>query len=108
MEQRDKLILEILALAYAVDRLTDFCVFIDYFGHVGSIDIEIAESKTRWQRKIATTEFYTDGRYQEDKDAPGMGWLAAKRDHLKQILDDHDIDVSEMTEHVEQTVQHWF
>lgn len=91
-EERDLLVLEVMALAYAVDRLTEFAVFIDYSGHVGSCRVEIARSKCLYQERLASTEFYVSGRYQED----GLGWLKAKRDHLRSIAETHDIDTSAM------------
>ena len=37
MESREKLILEIFALAYLVQVNTEYCVFINYAGHVDSV-----------------------------------------------------------------------
>lgn len=102
--ERDLLVLELMALAYAVDRQTPYAVFIEYSGHVEGMDVKIVKSKDNWQSEIASTEFYVTGKYQPD----GTGWLKAKRDHLKSILETHEVDVSAMDEVVERVVTHAF
>lgn len=103
MESREKLILEIFALAYLVQVNTEYCVFINYAGHVDSFEVDIRESKERWQNEVYKTEFRTLhlARLETNKDNP-LNWLIAKRDLLKEILETKSIPYEEMTEHIEQ------
>lgn len=91
-DEKVLLVLEIMALAYAVDRRTDYAVFIDYSGHVEHLDVRIVRSKADWRDELATTEFNVNGKYQLD----GLGWLKVKRDQMKAILDEGEVDTSDM------------
>ena len=103
MNGKQKLILEIMFLAYAVHEQTEYCVFINFSGHVDSLEIQICPSKDEYQTKIASTHFYTKKYHNEDN-----GWLKSKRDHLLQILKDGEIDVSGMDQEIEQIVHSFF
>jgi hypothetical protein len=107
MTEKDKLILEIMTLAYAVDQNTEYCVFMDFYGHVGNgqLMIKITESIANYHNEIASTEFYLNGKYQKDD---GLDWLRCKRDHLKHILDEHEIDAGGMVEHSRCFVEYAF
>jgi len=94
MNEKDKLICEIIQLAYLVNEHTEFCTFIRFSGHVDSIDIEIRASKENWQSEILRTEFYTEvDKYRTVKDP--LAFLKAKRDILAHILKDEDIPYEE-------------
>ena len=41
-----ELVLEIIKLAIQVNSETNYCVFVDYYGHIGSIDARVSKSKT--------------------------------------------------------------
>jgi len=103
--ERDCLVMEIMAMAYAVDRQTNYAVFIDYSGHVESLTVEITESKTRYTEKLATTEFYVTGKYES---TDNLGWLKAKRDQLKHIVDTHEVETSGMEEVSRRVVEYAF
>lgn len=106
IEERDALALEIISLAYAVDRMTRYAVFIDYSGHVERLSIKIVESKDRWESEVASTDFYARRRWRkEDGDIP---YLEAKRDHLRHILDFNDVNLNAMEERVERVVSYAF
>ena len=105
-EERDRLVLEVMALAFAVDRMTDYAVFIDYSGHVESLTVKIVESKARWQNEIASTEFYITARAHTE--APSLTYLTAKRDHLRSIADTGGIDTGAMEEVCTSTYSHHF
>lgn len=94
--ERNKMMIEIMALAYLVQVHTDYAVFIRYSGHIDNLEIEIVESADRYQNKIASSEFYTEKYHQDD-----LGWWKAKRDHLLKIIETGDVDVSEMNETLE-------
>lgn len=103
-DERIKLILEIMALAYLVNEHTEYCVFINYFGHVDSLDIKIRESKERYNSEVCETAFKTHFRnlcdLQKETEENHLAWLKAKKETLKDILDYREIDYSEMTEHI--------
>lgn len=102
--ERHKLVIEIMALAYAFQQLTDHCVFIDWSGHVDSLTVEVRESKERYQSPLAETAFYTHGRWEQyRKDEDPNFWLKVKRDVLKEALDSRDVPYQEM-EQVADTV----
>ncbi len=100
----DLLVLEIMALAYAVDRLTDYAVFVDYSGHIEQLSVKIVESKDSWQTEIASTKFYINGKCKTNYE----GWLNAKRDHLMHIVETHEVDIDAMKAVVTQTVEYAF
>lgn len=110
-EKRIKLILEIFTLAYLVQSQTQFCVFIEYSGHVDSFYIDIRESKENWNQRVCATEFETmfQNRFQSgNKERNEEEWLKCKRDILKSILENHEIPYSEMTTHTETVYRHTF
>lgn len=105
MEERDKLILEIMALSYAVDQRTDYCVFCNFSGHVQMLSVSVRESRDRWQNEIASTEFYLNGKFEPDDD---LKWLKSKRDHLRHILDTNEVDTDAMEQVVVKSVEYAF
>ena len=105
IREKDKLVMEIMCLAYAVQRNTDYGIFIDYSGHVDSLSIKICPTKEDYRTEIASTDFYID-KYENEGD--GLGWLKTKRDHLKQILEDGEIDFCDMDKEIIETVEHHF
>lgn len=109
MEQTDKearLIMKAMNLAYLVQARTSYCVFINYSGHVDSLDISIRESREKYNNELAKSHIYGWESYYEhykkyttkkDKNAS----IKAKIDLLKSILTNHEIDYS-MCEREEQ------
>ncbi|MCP4987739.1 MAG: hypothetical protein GY928_17280 [Colwellia sp.] len=97
--ERLALMTEIFYLSVMVNQETDKCVFLDYAGHVESITIQIAESKTNYLKEIASTEFYAN--YYEDPEKPlrfiPLGELSAKRDHMKALLKSNGVDFEGMS-----------
>lgn len=89
-QERD-IVIKMLHLAYLVQAETDYCVFIRYSGHVNNLEIEIAESKERWQNKVLQTDVY-DAYSILVKDHPS--WKAsmlAKVAILERILRENEI-----------------
>lgn len=104
-EERQRLIVEVMTLAFAVHENTDYCIFIDFSGHVNSFSISIRESKERWQNKVCETELATViGEYQSAGDVDS--YLKAAKDVLTQILKDGEIPYEMLTRHVD-TVYHY-
>jgi hypothetical protein len=103
--EKQKLALEIMALALLVDQNTDYCVFIDYSGHVESMDISIRQDKKNYQNKVCESKVY---RIFQDLNKKGDAYasLKSRRDVLKHILEEKEIPYHEMTEHVEK-ISHW-
>lgn len=100
---RNKLVIEIMALAYLVQVHTDYAVFINYSGHVDSLEISIRESAANYIKKITSTEFYVE-KYRDD----AFGWLKSKRDHLLSIIKTGEVDTSEINEVLETIVHYEF
>jgi len=107
--ERVKLIMEIFALAYLVHDQTDYCVFINFSGHVDSFEIDIRESAENYQNKVCETQFKDRflKLYHKDKE-DHLNWLKSTRDVLKTILEDGEIPYHEMTEEIEQTISYIF
>lgn len=51
-------IAELMRLAFMVHQKTDFCVFINFAGHVQLVDINIRKSTDNWDAKVADCKFY--------------------------------------------------
>lgn len=97
-DERDRLIMEVLSLAYLVDAKTDYCVFLRYSGHVhGQIGIDIRQSKNEWQTEVLKSEFYSAYIEERVKQPPEFAELKAKVKVLRQILTDKEIPYSEVT-----------
>lgn len=86
------IIAEIMLLAYWVNSATDYCVFVDYYGHVDSFMVKIAKSKERYNEELASTEFYTRHTDEDTRKFVPIDWLKVKRDHLKSLLDGCEIE----------------
>lgn len=87
-----KLLIEIFALCMAIQKRTDFGVFVRYSGHVDSFDIEICETKKNWEKKVLQAEFYTEyKKYTNDDTFDSVKWLQAKVAVLKHVLEEHEI-----------------
>ena len=81
--ERGAIIAEIMLLSYWVNCSTEYCVFADFSGHVDLFSIEIAESKDRYNERIASTSFYTNYSGEPLRKITPLDSLLAKRDHLK-------------------------
>lgn len=57
---------EVMALAYLVNETTDYCVFTHFAGHVDTLEVEVAKSKDDFKTKIFKSEFYIDGKHNEN------------------------------------------
>lgn len=91
-DEWNELVLEIMMLAFAVDRMTPYAVFCEYSGHVEQLSIKIVKSKDNWQSEIAASEFYLDGRLTYANDI--HAFYKKKRDLLKAILAEGEVDYS--------------
>jgi len=92
-EEWNKLVLEIWMLGFAVDRFTPYCAFCDYSGHVESLRIDIRASKENYTKEIVATEMKVDGKYIYGVEP--TDYYEKKRDILKKILQDHEVDYSD-------------
>lgn len=106
MNEEHKLIIEIMALAYLIQVETPHAVFIDYHGHVDSLQIKIVESAERYQTELAETEFNLD-RYNKYK-GDALQHLKYKRNILLAVIDTQEVDTSAMVEVVEKIYSHHF
>lgn len=106
-DEKIKLVLEIMSLAILVDQQTDYCVFVDYSGHIESLDIDVSESKENWRNKICKAGIRAAFSNYVDKGEENA-YLKSRRDVLREILETHEIPYHEMTEHVEEIRKYEF
>ena len=100
---------EIFALALLVNEETEYCVFVDYSGHVDTMGIRFAESKDNYNKGVFETDIRTGykKRYKENKNDE-LAYLKSQRDILRQVLDRGEIPYESLTEHVEQNITYSF
>jgi putative sterol carrier protein len=79
---RDDLVIRAMALAHMVNQYTEYCVFVNYSGHVQSMEIRISQSKQLYSLTVLETEFYTAYKQHSGPDAE----IQAKIDVLSKIL----------------------
>jgi len=90
IQEKEMLIIQIMQLSYLVQAKTKYCVFINFAGHVDTLQVDIRESKKHWEKEVLKTEFHTVYKnYQPHEDA--LAFYKAKRDILVRILEDGDI-----------------
>lgn len=83
---RVKQLTELMYLAMLVHEHTDYCVFIDYSGHIDKLGIQIRKSQEEYNVRIADAGMYAKGelfttkRYEDVKKV------------LTDILDNGEID----------------
>ena len=110
-EEVNKLVMEIMAAAYAIQVKTDYAVFIDFSGHVDTLTITIKKSAKEYKDLIAETEFRTVQWPHMDTQREFDGWLEDikdKRDVLKRIAIDSKIDTDYMYKVVHETYSYSF
>ena len=96
MLEEEKAVLEIMQLAYLVQLKTKYCVFVRYFGHVDNLDIDVRESKERWNLPVFTSEIVTAYGEHRKTRSPKLAELKAKIDVLKRILEDGEVPYDEL------------
>lgn len=57
---KEEIILKLMQLALKIESETDKCVFINYSGHVDSIEVRIAESKKNYNNWLYDSRIYFD------------------------------------------------
>lgn len=87
--EKQKLIAEIIQLAMAINYQTDYCVFVDFSGHVNWLDIKIAESKENYNKQVCTSHIVL-------KRDNAIERLTAAKSKLIEILETQDIETSDM------------
>lgn len=88
-KERAKLMAKLAYLSYVVNAETEYCVFLDYSGHVDHISIRICASKESYGNELASAEYWR-------ADGEVNSWLKSKIKHLENILTTGDIDYSGM------------
>lgn len=103
-----KLSCEIFVLALLINERTDYCVFLNYAGHVDSIDIRLMESKENYNERIFETEIKTNflKRHSEQSNDP-LAFLKSQRDVMKYVLEENELPYDELEEHIEQKISYY-
>lgn len=92
MLERTKLIIKIMHLAYLVHVKTSYCVFIDFSGHIDTLQLSIRESTERWQNRVLDTEFYASYKaLRDDEVGAGLADLQSKVAVLERILTEQEV-----------------
>jgi len=100
MNEKEKLMSEIIMLAMKVQMETEHAVFIRFHGHVGIIDIEIVQSKDNWQDELARANLYTD------KDA-NTERMRQVKEQLMEFVEE-GVDTEQLEYFVEEIYHHTF
>ncbi len=97
MDEETRLVLRIMHLAYLVNQRTDYCVFINFSGHVNSLHVTIAESKKRYDHDVLVSEFSTCYKVYRDQNAPPLlAELKARSEILERILTEREIPFDDL------------
>jgi hypothetical protein len=103
--------MEIMAAAYAIQAKTEYAVFIEISGHIDCLKISIRKSAKEYTTIIAETECDTVPRSYLDTQREFDDLLESikeKRDVLKKIAIDCEIDTDYMYEVVHKTYSYSF
>jgi len=93
-----------MRLAYLVNQNTDYCVFINFSGHVNRLSITIAESKKLYDHDVLTSEFSTCYKSWRDKNAlPLVAELRARAEVLERILTEGKVPFDDLNYEEEYT-----
>lgn len=95
MTEKQQLILKIMHLAYLVHEMTEFCVFIDFSGHINRLDVRIRESKENWQNEVMEASI-TESYMKHEKAGEILPYLTAKAEVLEHILQEQEIPFEEL------------
>lgn len=106
--ERELLFLEVMMLAYMVHQRTEYCVFIDFSGHVDSLSIGIRKDVKDYQTKVCETEIYNNYKKYSGSNDEQDGYLKSVRDTLREILKSSEVPVDQMEQHVEKTYYYTF
>lgn len=92
------LIGEIMVLAHLVNENTDYCVFVDYAGHVGKLSLRLCESKSNYTVELAIGEMYTNEEFVGAVDWQEEVFREMKlmKLRLRKILRDKKVDYSQL------------
>lgn len=95
MKNQARKLQELIGLAMKVHAETEYCVFINFSGHVDSISISVRKSKKNYSDTVVEGEFYFQGSlstYAEER-------YRNMRNALLEILETGEFDP--FSEHVE-------
>ena len=110
MDEETRLVIRVLYLAYLVQRLTKFCVFIQFSGHVNQLEIDVRESKEHWQQEALRSEFqaaYDAQRSSLELMSIHLADLKSKVDVLERILTEQAIPFDDLESETE-TIEHFY
>ena len=104
-EQEQRLFFEIFAMGVLVNQQTEYCVFMDFSGHVEDFNIRFAKSKEMYHEEVFQEEINLKFlEYYEKDNEDKCAWFKTMRDILKQVLEDHELPYEHLTQHIEQTI----
>jgi len=80
-----KLVMEIIGLAILVNENTDLCVFVDFSGHIKSIDVRIFPSKSEEYTQNIHKIYSANSYYAEDSWME-QDQISSKLEEIKGVL----------------------
>lgn len=95
--EKERVVQEIMNLAFLINQRTEMCVFIRFSGHVGGLDIDISESKNNYTRSICESDRYIKNSLESFSDM---------REVLLGILRDGEVDLNTLYYEVEE-IKHY-
>ena len=97
--EKIKLMQEVIFLAMQVQEQTDYCVFINFSGHVNCIEIEICKSKKDYEKNVAKSYIRLNDEWSIER-------LKEVKATLLEILESKEVDTTEMDYEVEE-IRHY-
>lgn len=108
-DERDRLVLECMALGYLINRTTEYAVFVELAGHVDSLRVSICRGKVSgYNDELARSEFNLKGKHEGWEFEGANRWLEMKRDMLKEIAETRSIPYASMMREAETIYHHYF
>ena len=103
VNEKTRLMAEVMLLAMQVEDKTGHAVFIRYSGHVGHLEIDIRESKEHYQKEIASSGFYTNG-----DDERTIEKLKSVKRNLIGFLEDEEVNQDKLQYWIQEVYHYTF
>lgn len=101
MDEKSKLMTEIMFLAMKLQNETDHVVFVNLSGHVNWIDLSIRKSKENYNDEVASCRIYLSHGNSLDR-------LQEVKEKLLGFIEEKEVDVSGLEYTVEEIYHHYF
>lgn len=103
VDEKTRLMAEVILLAMQVEEKTGHAVFVRYSGHVDHLEIDIRESKENYHKEIASSGFYTKG-----DDERTIEKLKSVKRNLIGFLEDGEVDQDKLEYWIQEVYHYTF